>query len=137
MPTEHRKQGAYGELPPAVSRGVHPFPFAQTIKGYGGSDSAGDLRAALNVALLAFPQGMAYALVAGLPIHYGIYGSAVAALAEAAEAPQGAGVGFVCELLPAPSDPVLPSANPSLRHATSPRFLRAAHTCRPGEAAMP
>ena len=81
MPTEHRKQGAYGELPPAVSRGVHPFPFAQTIKGYGGSDSAGDLRAALNVALLAFPQGMAYALVAGLPIHYGIYGSAAAALA--------------------------------------------------------
>ena len=61
----------------------------------------------------------------------------VAALAEAAEAPVGAGAGFVCEPLPAPSDPVLPSANPSLRHATSPRFLRAAHTCRPGEAAMP
>ena len=29
-----------------------------------------DARAGLNVALLAFPQGMAYALVAGLPIHY-------------------------------------------------------------------
>ncbi len=33
-----------------------------------------------NVALLAFPQGMAYALIAGLPIQYGIYGSAIAAM---------------------------------------------------------
>ena len=64
----------------------------------------------------------------------------VVALAEAAEVAGGArggGVGFVCEPRPSPSDPVLPSANPSLRHATSPRFLRAAHTYRPGEAAMP
>jgi SulP family sulfate permease len=34
----------------------------------------------MNVALLAFPQGMAYAAIAGLPIHYGIFGSAIAAL---------------------------------------------------------
>ena len=34
----------------------------------------------MNVALLAFPQGMAYAAIAGLPIQYGIYGSAIAAL---------------------------------------------------------
>ena len=33
------------------------------------------------MALLAFPQGMAYALVAGIPIKYGILGSAVAACA--------------------------------------------------------
>lgn len=81
MPTEHRKHGAYGELPPAASPGVNPFPFARTAQGYDRTALAGDFRAALNVALLAFPQGMAYALVAGLPIHYGIYGSAVAALA--------------------------------------------------------
>ena len=36
--------------------------------------------AALNVALLAIPQGMAYALVSGLPIQYGLLGSAVAAV---------------------------------------------------------
>ena len=42
--------------------------------------STGDIRAGLNVALLAIPQGMAYALVAGLPIHYGLLGSAVAAV---------------------------------------------------------
>jgi len=39
-----------------------------------------DLRGGVNVALLAIPQGMAYALVAGLPIHYGLLGSAVAAI---------------------------------------------------------
>jgi SulP family sulfate permease len=42
--------------------------------------SKGDLKAGINVALLAIPQGMAYALVAGLPIHYGLLGSAIAAL---------------------------------------------------------
>lgn len=38
------------------------------------------MRAGINVALLAFPQGMAYAAIAGLPIQYGIFGSAIAAL---------------------------------------------------------
>ena len=42
--------------------------------------SGSDFKAGLNVALLAIPQGMAYALVAGLPIHYGLLGSAIAAL---------------------------------------------------------
>lgn len=42
--------------------------------------STGDFKAGINVALLAIPQGMAYALVAGLPIHYGLLGSAIAAL---------------------------------------------------------
>ena len=37
-----------------------------------------DFQAAINVSLLAIPQGMAYALVAGLPIHYGLLGSAFA-----------------------------------------------------------
>ncbi len=39
-----------------------------------------DLRSGINVALLAFPQGMAYALVAGLPIQFGITCSIIAAL---------------------------------------------------------
>ncbi|MEL0099382.1 MAG: SulP family inorganic anion transporter, partial [Opitutae bacterium] len=42
--------------------------------------SGGEIKAGINVALLAIPQGMAYALVAGLPIHYGLLGSAIAAL---------------------------------------------------------
>lgn len=56
------------------------FPLRTTLAGYKSDNFAGDFRAALNVALLAFPQGMAYALIAGLPIQYGIYGSAIAAM---------------------------------------------------------
>ena len=56
------------------------LPIIGVLQSYQKAFLAGDLRAGLNVALLAFPQGMAYALIAGLPIQYGIYGSAVAAL---------------------------------------------------------
>ena len=56
------------------------MPIRQSLAGYQTSYFNGDLRAGLNVALLAFPQGMAYALIAGLPIQYGIYGSAIAAM---------------------------------------------------------
>ncbi|MEO0796361.1 MAG: SulP family inorganic anion transporter [Verrucomicrobiota bacterium] len=56
------------------------FPLPKQLRGYNTTTAGGDLRAGLNVALLAFPQGMAYALIAGLPIEYGIYGSAIAAI---------------------------------------------------------
>ncbi|MGA1205218.1 MAG: SulP family inorganic anion transporter [Opitutales bacterium] len=56
------------------------FPLRRALRGYGYRSAKSDFRAGLNVALLAFPQGMAYAAIAGLPIEYGIYGSAVAAL---------------------------------------------------------
>lgn len=56
------------------------FPLPKSLEGYHAGLFPGDLRAGFNVALLAFPQGMAYALIAGLPIQYGIYGSAIAAL---------------------------------------------------------
>ena len=46
----------------------------------GGAEARRDIKAGINVALLALPQGMAYAYIAGLPIHYGIYGSALATL---------------------------------------------------------
>jgi len=55
------------------------LPVRHNLKDYNRSDFNGDIRAGLNVALLAFPQGMAYAAIAGLPIQYGVYGSAVAA----------------------------------------------------------
>ena len=56
------------------------LPLPGSLKAYERSYLNGDLRAGINVALLAFPQGMAYALIAGLPIQYGIYGSAIAAM---------------------------------------------------------
>ncbi|MEM7790332.1 MAG: SulP family inorganic anion transporter [Verrucomicrobiota bacterium] len=59
------------------------FPIKDTIRNYKSENISHDLRAGINVALLAFPQGMAYALIAGLPIQYGIYGSAIAAIVGA------------------------------------------------------
>ncbi|MEM8866712.1 MAG: SulP family inorganic anion transporter [Verrucomicrobiota bacterium] len=56
------------------------FPIQSTVASYKAAHASHDLRAGINVALLAFPQGMAYALIAGLPIQYGIYGSAIAAI---------------------------------------------------------
>jgi|TARA_B110000037_G_scaffold221312_1_gene291861 SulP family sulfate permease len=67
---------------PVTSNGRHvdwtPFRFLRD--GYSAHKLRGDARAGLNVALLAFPQGMAYAAIAGLPIQYGIFGSVLAGL---------------------------------------------------------
>ncbi len=59
---------------------MDPFPFPAAVKELRGKRLGPELRAALNVALLAFPQGIAYALIAGLPVSYGIFGSIVASL---------------------------------------------------------
>ena len=58
------------------------FPIIQTLQSYQFRYLKDDIKSGLNVALLAFPQGMAYALIAGLPIHYGIVGSAIATIAS-------------------------------------------------------
>ena len=64
-----------------LENGLNPLPIRHELKGYAGSGAFSyDLRAGLNVALLALPQGMAYAAIAELPIIYGITCSAVAAL---------------------------------------------------------
>lgn len=56
------------------------FPIATVLKNYNKEKLNRDLKAGFNVALLSFPQGMAYALIAGIPIQYGIYSSAVATI---------------------------------------------------------
>ncbi len=53
------------------------------LKGYGTRGFLKDGRAGLNVALVAIPQGLAYASIAGLPIQFGVYGGAVAAIVAA------------------------------------------------------
>lgn len=70
--------GAFGRLP--VGGAIDPFPFPGMIASYRRKQLGPDLRAGLNVALLAFPQGIAYALIAGIPVSYGIFGSVVASL---------------------------------------------------------
>lgn len=59
---------------------LDPFPLRRAFLGYGRRTAAADIKAGATVAMLAIPQGMAYALIAGLPLHYGITCSAVAAL---------------------------------------------------------
>ncbi len=63
--------------------GIQLAPLFTTTRGYDKTAFTSDSRAALNVALLAFPQGMAYAAIAGLPLRYGIFGSVIASIAGA------------------------------------------------------
>ncbi len=61
----------------------HPlnnFPLKQSLTGYNAKYLRADSIAGLNTALLAFPQAMAFALIAGLPLTYGIMCAAVAAI---------------------------------------------------------
>lgn len=59
---------------------LDPFPLRGPLSRYNNEKFRADFRAAINVALLALPQGMAYAAIAELPIVYGIACSAVAAI---------------------------------------------------------
>ncbi len=59
---------------------LDPLPIRGPLKRYNGEKFRADARAATNVALLALPQGMAYAAIAELPIIYGIACSAIAAI---------------------------------------------------------
>lgn len=63
-----------------IQNTLDPFPLRREFKGYGRRSFLADLRAAVNVALLDLPQGMAYAAVAGLPLQYGTTCSSVAAI---------------------------------------------------------
>jgi len=55
-------------------------PIFRTLREYSWGKAFADARAAVNVALLDFPQGMAYALIAGLPVQVGIFGSTLASI---------------------------------------------------------
>ncbi|MDQ8188309.1 SulP family inorganic anion transporter [Pelagicoccus sp. SDUM812002] len=56
------------------------LPLLKFLKGYRKKDFLSDTKAGANVALLDFPQGMAYAMIAGLPVNFGIYSSAIGSL---------------------------------------------------------
>jgi len=58
----------------------HPqnvIPFVAWLSGYRWRFLKPDLIAGLTVAVVAVPQSMAYALIAGLPVEYGLYASIV------------------------------------------------------------
>jgi SulP family sulfate permease len=59
---------------------LDPLPVRRDFKDYSLAGLKADTRSGFNVALLAFTQGMAYAVIAELPIYYGIVTGAVAAI---------------------------------------------------------
>ena len=59
------------------------FPLAGWLARYRRSELLPDALAGLNVALIAFPQSIIYALMAGIPVKYGLYGALLAAVAAA------------------------------------------------------
>lgn len=56
------------------------FPLSRSLKDYSWSKFKADFWAGINVSLLDFPQAMAYALLAGFPIMFGIYASTIGSL---------------------------------------------------------
>lgn len=59
---------------------VSLFPLGYQFKDYSREKLLDDFRAGFNVAVLSFPVNMAYALVAGLPISYGIFSGIVVSI---------------------------------------------------------
>ncbi|TVQ64859.1 MAG: sulfate permease [Balneolaceae bacterium] len=53
------------------------IPLFSQFENYTGSDLKKDLIAGITVGIMLIPQGMAYALIAGLPPEYGLYASLV------------------------------------------------------------
>ncbi|MEM1120001.1 MAG: solute carrier family 26 protein [Bacteroidota bacterium] len=53
------------------------FPIVESTKGYTANIFKDDLIAGLTVGIMLVPQGMAYALLAGMPPIYGLYGGLV------------------------------------------------------------
>ncbi len=67
----------------SAGRALDPFPLRHALKGYNGAWLKADLRGGTDGALLAIPQGIAFAVIAGLPLSYGITCSAVACIVGA------------------------------------------------------
>ncbi len=53
------------------------IPIVKTLRNYDKRDLKGDVNAGVTVAIMLIPQGMAYAVLAGLPPVYGLYASIV------------------------------------------------------------
>ena len=51
----------------------HSFPILSWLKTYSPSFLKGDIAAGITVGIMLIPQGMAYAMIAGLPPVYGLY----------------------------------------------------------------
>jgi sulfate permease, SulP family len=53
------------------------IPIVETLRSYNRDKFSGDLSAGVTVAIMLVPQGMAYAILAGMPPVYGLYASII------------------------------------------------------------
>lgn len=83
MPKPTDQSQADDATPRISNQTIEILPILRTLRGYSRAKLGGDLRAGINVALLGFTQGMAFAAIAGLPLRYGIFGAAVSSIAGA------------------------------------------------------
>lgn len=63
-----------------ASEKIRFLPHIGPVSAYSGAKLGADIRAAGNVTLLALPQAIAYAAIAGLDVIYGVVSAAVAAM---------------------------------------------------------
>lgn len=66
------------------SRRLTILPLIGILRTYDRSQARADFRAGLNVALVGFPQGIAFALIAGLPPQHGLISAGIGAAVGAA-----------------------------------------------------
>ncbi len=62
---------------------LHLFPILEWLKSYSKTDFNGDIFAGIITAILLVPQGIAYAMLAGLPPQLGLYASIIPAIVYA------------------------------------------------------
>ncbi len=66
------------------SRNLTVLPLIGILRSYDRAQARADLRAGFNVALVGFPQGIAFALIAGLPPQHGLISAGIGAAVGAA-----------------------------------------------------
>lgn len=60
-----------------IKKAGNIFPILNTVRNYDRETFQGDLNAGITVGIMLIPQGMAYAVLAGLPAVYGLYAAIV------------------------------------------------------------
>ncbi len=75
---KHRLRNHWKGFRSYIAQGaIDPFPIRKALKGYTPRKAGRDLKAAMDVALVGLPQGMAFAAMAGLESIYGIMAATV------------------------------------------------------------
>ena len=80
----HKRKGHDGGVVAAGGRRRVRLPVFQWVPGYARENVKGDLVAGLTVGAMLIPQGMGYALLAGLPPQVGLYAAVLPLVAYAA-----------------------------------------------------